>query len=43
MAGLLQKSTGKYNGGGSETGGGKHRCKTTAFGTVNIPSGAKLP
>jgi hypothetical protein len=43
MAGLLEESTGKYNGGESETAAGKYRWKTTAFRTVNIPSGAKLP
>jgi hypothetical protein len=35
MAGLPEGCIGKYNGGESETAGGKHRWKTTAFGTVN--------
>jgi len=43
MARLLEGSIGKYNGGGSETAGGKYRWKTATFRTVNIPSDAKLP
>ena len=35
MAGLLEGSIGKYNGGGSETAEGKYVWKTTAFRTLN--------